>query len=76
MKLRHSSDQESGLRETQQQHQDDDIELGPVTVAMMDEAEGVGVADNRPDGVFFADGEEFLTFLESDQGSQLRSGRS
>ena len=67
MKQRHSSDQESGLQKAQ--HQAGDIELEPVTVAMLDEAEGVGIADNCPNGVFFANGEEFLAYLESDQDS-------
>ena len=63
MTQRHSSNQESGWQKQQQEA--DDIEHEPVTVAMLDGAEGVGVADNRPNNVFFADGEKFLAALET-----------
>lgn len=58
---RHSSHRESALQE-QQTH---DTELEPVTYAMLEADRGLGMEDDLPSNVFYADGEEFLAHLES-----------
>ena len=67
MKQRHLSHLVSRVRKRRQHAHDTEQEL--ITCEMLDAIEGLDPTSDYSNGIFFANTDDFLAFLESDQDS-------